>query len=95
MQRIETEGEITEDGQIIAPAPAGATPGRRRMIIMVETDEPLSEPRPPLDLIAWEWEGWPAGCRFSREDLYDDAAYAPHHNLARLSPFRIAPSSEP
>jgi len=72
MQRIETVGEITEDGQIIAPAPPGATPGRRRMIIMVETDVPMPASRPPLDLTAWEWEGWPAGCRFSREDLYDD-----------------------
>jgi hypothetical protein len=76
MKAVETRSVVGPDREatIRVKLPPEVEPGEHRFIVI--TDEDSAVPPEAVgdldDLIAWVWQGWPAGCTFSREDLYGD-----------------------
>jgi hypothetical protein len=75
MKTIETTATVTEDGQLIAPAPPDIPAGQHRVVIVIEeqtSETPPESLEAPLELPIHDLGPWPPSLSLRREDLYDD-----------------------
>jgi len=74
MKVIETSSTVGPDREVTLhiKLPPEVEPGEHRFLVVTDegnlAKDKGKEHTP--DLLAWEWEGWPADCTFRREDLY-------------------------
>jgi len=75
MRTIETTAQVTEDRKLMGQAPPEVTPGRHRILIIME-DVAQADGGGDLDdfddFPAHDWGTWPANVSLRREDMYDD-----------------------
>ena len=99
MKTIETTMTVLPDGSIQIPPRADLTPGRHRVVLVVE--EPVvtaTARRPaPLQLKMLDWSAWPEGSTFRREEIYGDKDFAPYADVITVVPLEPptpAPAAE-
>jgi hypothetical protein len=72
MRTIETTAVVTNEGTITLRVPPDISPGKHRVVIVIEEQPAQKEKRPPLDLPAHDYGPWPANLSLRREDMYDE-----------------------
>lgn len=72
MKTIHTTAQVTEDGQLVVPAPPDVAPGAHAVVVVVD-ERPLREGRSALpDFPTANYGGAFDGLTFSREEMYGD-----------------------
>ena len=75
MKTIETTVTVTEDLQITITLPSDITPGKHRVVVVIDENPLIPDKdtaKPLLKLNVGEWKNWLPECTFRREDIYDD-----------------------
>jgi hypothetical protein len=72
LRTIETIATVMPDGTIVAPAPAGLTPGEHRVVIVVEERTTTQPDRSLADFPVIDVGPWPDHLSLRREDMYID-----------------------
>jgi hypothetical protein len=75
MRTMAATATVTEDGQLIAPAPPDLPAGQHRVVIVIEeqaSDTASESLEAPFDLPVHDLGPWPPTLSLRREHLYDD-----------------------
>ncbi|GIK41617.1 MAG: hypothetical protein BroJett011_54500 [Chloroflexota bacterium] len=72
MRTIETTAVIEPNGKLILQLPPDIPPGQRRIVVVIDDQQPVQSVRTPLDFPVDDYGPWPANLSLRREDLYDD-----------------------
>ena len=72
MRIIETTAVVTSEGTITLQVPPDISPGKHKVVIVIEEQPTQKEKRPLLDLPAHDYGLWPANLSLRREDMYDE-----------------------
>jgi hypothetical protein len=71
MKTFESIASVTPDGSLVATIPFLITPGKHKVVVVIDEKIAVSEPGPfkfPVD----NYGSWPESLSLSREDMYGE-----------------------
>ena len=72
MTTIETNGLVTNDGKLIIEIPPDVSPGKHRVVVMIDPQSAWIEENQELGFPVIHVDSWPENISLSREEWYDD-----------------------
>ena len=72
MKTLEADGIVTPDGRLSVHIPFAITPGKHRVVVVIDEQPISSSDRVLEDFPVIDVGAWPEDLSLRREDLYDE-----------------------